>query len=292
MTGALPRLLVIGAHGFLGGHLMAAARRRFDCVGAGRKDCDLYADITDAPSVAAAFAEARPDVVALVAAMADIDACERDPQKACETNVAGPRNVAAECARRGIRLIFTSSGAVFDGASRKYTEESSPNPLNVYGATKARAEATVTSLAPDAIVVRPSLILGFPCHAVTNSLMERLRVEFASGNAVPAPLNEYRNAIDVETAAGWILDLAEAREARGVFHLGSANAMSRYEIVRAIARAMGYDGSLVIADSERKPGRAPRGLYEFLSPVRIAEFSRTRPPACREAIERCVQAVA
>ncbi len=110
-----PRLLVIGANGFIGGHLVHAAAGRFACTPAARTKCEVLVDIGDPASVAAAFEKERPRMVVLLAAMADIDRCQRDPGAARETNVAGAGNVARECARAGARLLFASSGAVFDG---------------------------------------------------------------------------------------------------------------------------------------------------------------------------------
>ena len=290
-TAAL-RLLVIGANGFIGGRLAQAARGRFTVIAAGRNHCEIPADITDPASVAAAFDSARPDVVALTAGLADIDLCERDPAKACETNVTGTRNVASECARTGARLLFTSSGAVFDGACLEYREDSLPRPANVYGASKAEAEQMVTELLPESVIVRLSLVLGFPVRPRTNALLEKLQSSWNSGETVTVPAYECRNAIDVDTAVAWMLDLAANPDAGGIFHLGSSEALSRYEIARALAHTMGYSPELVGAGQEPPAGRAPRGRSEFLNPVRIARFSSTPVPTCRQAVERCVHAVA
>jgi len=282
-----PRLLVIGANGFVGAHLVNAAGKRFECIAAGRKECD----ITDAASVARAFAEARPQAVALVAAMADIDRCQREPARARETNVEGTRHVAEECLRSGARLLFVSSGAVFDGTRQEYREDAGPNPVGVYGASKAAAEAVVTKLLPDAIIARISLVLGFPLRTCTNSLLERMQSTLQSGSTVHTPADEYRNAIDVETVTRWMVDLLAAPESRGIFHLGSTDALSRDEIARGVAQAMGYPAELVVADDSPPPGRAPRGRYELLVPARIGGFSDVPAPTCRQAIERCVHAV-
>jgi dTDP-4-dehydrorhamnose reductase len=282
-----PRLLVIGANGFVGAHVMRTAADRFECISAGRGACDLRIDIEDAAGVAQAFQEARPQVVALLAAMADIDRCQQDPAKAHSTNALGAANVARECARSGARLLFASSGAVFDGTCQEYREDSQPSPVNVYGESKVQAEALVRGLLPEAVIVRLSLVLGFPLRAGTNALLEKLRARFQSGTPVRTPTGEYRNAIDVDSVALWMLDLAAAPHARGVFHLGSSDALSRYEIVRELARTMGFRPELVVAGDEPRPDRAPRGRHELLLPTRIREFSDHPVPTCRQAIERC-----
>ena len=286
------RLLVIGAHGFIGAHVARAAEGRFQCIPAARKECELAIDITDPASVASAFQKARPQVVALAAGMADIDRCQREPAIARETNVVGVWHVAKECAHSGARLLFVSSGAVFDGTCEEYREDSRPNPVSVYGASKAKAEEIVTGLSPGSVIARLSLVLGFPLRPGSNALLERLLPAMRSGAEVRAPADEYRNAIDVETVTRWILDLAGDPEARGIFHLGSSDALARYEIVRELAHALDFPRERVVPDFGPRSSRAPRGRHELLVPKRIQEVSSVAVPTCRQAIERCTHAIA
>jgi dTDP-4-dehydrorhamnose reductase len=292
MKPGLPRLLIAGAGGFLGGYLNALGSVRFECLPAGRSAAAIRLDITDAASVRSVFRQTRPDVVALVAALSDIDDCERRPAIARVTNVVGAANVARECARVGTRLVFASSGAVFDGKAAEYTEDSSPNPLSVYGKTKAEAEHEVAAECPGAVVARLSLVLGIGLSAGANSWLDRVRAKFEAAQPVIVARDEYRNAIDVKTAAQWMLDLAAAPNARGVFHLGSADAMSRIEIARHVALAWGYPEELVTTSNGVTPNRAPRGRRHMLLPARIVEFSKIPVPTCLQSVERCAHALA
>jgi dTDP-4-dehydrorhamnose reductase len=277
-----PRVMILGAGGFLGGHLAALAGDAFRA----------RVEITSVASVRRALEQSKPDAVVLAAAISDIDECERNPTRAHQVNVAGAANVARECARTGARLLFTSSAAVFDGDAPEYAEDAPPNPRSVYGITKAEAEGIIAAECPGAIIVRFSLLVGAALLAGTNSLIDKLRGQFESGQAVAAPSDEYRNAIDVETAARWILDLAAAPDAQGVFHLGSADAMSRFEMVRWLATAWGYSEDLVTGSNGVTPHRAPRGRRHMLRPARIAEFSTIPVPTCLQALERCSHVIA
>jgi len=125
----------------------------------------------------------------------------------------------------------------------------------------------------------------------TNSWLDKLRGKLAAAQPVTAPPHEYRNAIDVETAAQWILDLTAAPAARGVFHLGSADAWSRFEIARHLAVQWGYPEHLVTAANGEIANRAPRGRRHMLRPARIAEFSRLPVPTCHQSLERSIHAV-
>jgi dTDP-4-dehydrorhamnose reductase len=278
------KLLVIGATGFLGGCLMRSHDPRFERLALDRTACD----VTDPRSVRSAFEKARPEVVALTAALADIDRCEREPDLARAINVNGAENVARECAGTGARLLFTSSAAVFEGDADEYRETASPKPLSVYGKTKAEAEHVIRKLVPDAAIVRLSLALGFSPHGGTNALLDKLESAFREGNSIYAPADESRNAIDAQTLTQWILDLAHAPGARGIFHLGASDAMSRYEITRRLAEAMGFPQNLVVAQDGLALDRAPRGRRHLLVPTRIQQFSAIAVPTCAQAIERCV----
>jgi dTDP-4-dehydrorhamnose reductase len=278
------KLFVIGATGFLGGCLMRSRDTRFDRFALDRIACD----ITNPASVRSAFKKAHPEAVALTAALADIDRCEKEPGLARAINVTGAENVARECARTGARLLFMSAAAVFDGDAGEYLETASPNPLSVYGKTKAEAELAIQKLVPGAAIVRLSLALGFSPHGGTNALLDKLEWAFRRGNPIYAPADEFRNAIDADTLTQWMLDLAHSPGAQGIFHLGASDAMSRYEITRRLAEAMGFPPNLVVAQKSVALDRAPRGRRHLLVPSRIRQFSAIAVPSCGQAIERCV----
>jgi dTDP-4-dehydrorhamnose reductase len=284
------RLFVIGASGFVGGALARAAERDYDVIRGNRRSDDVEVDITRASSVERALDRARPDVVALLAAMADIDRCEREPELAAEVNIRGAENVARAAARRGARLLFTSSGAVFDGRREAYTEDDPVSPTSVYGRTKARAEERVRALAPGAVVLRLSLVLGFASSGETNSLVNRIAESLRSGAPVAAPSDEYRNPIDAGTLSELVLEVATNAGVAGILHVGATDVLSRYEIVRRLAEALGGPADLVRKGNGAIPGRAPRGRMHFLRPDRIAALCRTTLPSCAAVIERSARA--
>ena len=279
-----PGLMIFGARGFLGGWLREAARSRFDVI------ADRI-DVTDPCACAAAVEANRPDWVFLLAAVSDIDRCERDPALSEAVNVRGAENVARACLQSGARLLFTSSGAVFDGTESGYVETDRTSPVSVYGKSKARAEEIVAGLLPDALVVRLSLVLGLARSEGTNALLNKLLASWQAGKCVAVPAHEYRNAIDAPTLAALLLELVAAG-ASGIYHAGSANALSRVEIARRLAAEFGYPAAMVTAQEQPPAGRAPRGRYEFLRTEKLAAVCRTPIPACEEAIRRCTHATA
>ena len=289
-----PRMLVVGARGFLGAHLARASAGSFE-VWKGEREAAarpglVVIDITDVASVNAAFDLARPDVVLLLAAISDIDRCEVERDTALAVNVRGAENVANACARVGAKLMFTSSAAIFDGTKHGYIEDDPANPVSFYGETKVRAEAAVLSAVPSAIILRIALAIGFAAMSGTASILDKLARLWAEGSAVEFPAFEYRNPIDPESLSVFTVQLIN-RGASGVFHIGSSDVITRFELGLNLAQRMGYSW-LALPQAEAQKGRAPRGPHHFLLTKKIETFCSMPVPSSEQVIARCFDGAA
>jgi dTDP-4-dehydrorhamnose reductase len=290
------RLLIIGATGFVGSRWAHRAKEHFEVFQAARsaadRDDSVSIDITDPGSVGRAFDRARPDLVTHLAALSDIDRCEREPELAERINYQGAVYVAEQCAQRSARLFYTSTDAVFDGSRGIYYEHDEPTPPNWYGQTKARAERAILERVPSAVVIRLSLVLGRGLGGPGNSYLEKVAGNLAAGKPIITPTYEVRNPIDVGTACRFFEELALQPDATGIFHIGASDKMSRYDLARAIAVQLGYDPGLIVEQTAPVAGRAPRGRDDFLVTERIRQFCATGVPTCRQVIERACDAAA
>jgi dTDP-4-dehydrorhamnose reductase len=286
-----PRVLIVGARGFLGAYAVEAAKPRAEVISGDRHSADpggVVIDISDAASVDRAFHATKPDVVMLLAAMSDIDRCEAQPEEAFAVNVRGAENVASACERAKARLLYVSTAAVFDGRKPAYREDDEVNPLSVYGTTKARAERIVRTLVPAAIVVRVSLVLGWARRQGTNSMMNSLRERWKAGTPVSFPVSEIRNPIHASSAAeAMILLLMDRDGAGGIYHAGASDSISRYEMGRRLAAHAGVSEQLVRPQTTPIPGRAPRGEHHFLLTEKLQKFLGTEAQTCEQVIQKC-----
>jgi len=285
-----PRLLIFGASGFLGQHIARKAASAFDVfeadIAAPPAKRGLAMDITSAASVNAGFEWAAPDVAILLAAISDIDECERHPDVAHAVNVRGAEHVAEACARSGARLVFTSSAAVYDGTRHGYDESDPPTPLSVYGNTKALAEGTILRTLPSALILRMALVIGFAEGSGTNAMLNRFAARLRAGESLSFPDYEYRNPIDAETLSCFLLELLHCGGAAGIFHVGATESISRFELGVRLAEKMGFSPHLVRPQTQPLPGRAPRGLDHFLLTGKLRATCWTPVPGLSEIIER------
>ena len=157
------RVAITGAHGQLGRELVEAWRDE-DVVALGRAELD----VTDASQSTAVLEDVRPSVVVNCAAWTDVDGCERDPERAHLVNAVGAGNVASAAAAVGARLVHVSTDFVHGGGPpvdaqglpRAWREDDPVDPVNEYGASKARGEALVLAACDDAVVVRTAWVCG------------------------------------------------------------------------------------------------------------------------------------
>jgi GDP-4-dehydro-6-deoxy-D-mannose reductase len=155
-------ILVTGAGGFVGRHLLAALGAAFPksrIIGAGMPDeADLLLDVTNRVQVFDAFMKLQPDVCIHLAGIAAIGAARQDPGLAWAVNLHGALNVADAILAnaRQCRMIFASSAECY-GASfrsgRKLDESAPLAPMNLYAATKAAADLALGALAPAGLLL-------------------------------------------------------------------------------------------------------------------------------------------
>jgi dTDP-4-dehydrorhamnose reductase len=293
-----PRMLVIGARGFLGTYAVKAAQNAeaFQVIRGDRFRADsepvagteaVEIDIANAASVDQAFEQARPDCALLLAAVSDIDRCEASPDMAFAINAHGAEHVANACARNNARLLFTSSAAVFDGNKLSYSEDDAPSPISVYGKSKLWAEQAVMRLLPSAVVLRFALVLGFARRRGTNAMLDTLIAKWHTGQPVSFSTEEDRNPIDAATLSEIMLQLMADRELSGIYHAGASESLTRYELGLRLAAHAGVSAELVQPHHETPQGRAPRGRHHFLLTGRLQSVCNIQTGSSELVIERC-----
>ena len=145
---------------------------------------------------------------------------------------------------------------MFDGTLAAYAEDAPPTPVNFYGQTKARAEADDPRAAArgrDRALFAGAGALSDAGHKLVRR--QAGRHACAAGQTVAAPTFEFRNPIDVGTLARPLVGPWLRREAAGIFHVGSSDKMSRYELAQRLAVELGASPELVRPQTEPIAGR-------------------------------------
>jgi dTDP-4-dehydrorhamnose reductase len=260
------RILVTGASGLLGLNFCLKMADKHQLTGVIHSSllrdlplksvqCDL-----SAPGVIARLIDNHhPQLVLNCAAVANMDACESQPEQAMTINSRLPGELAEVCHSRHIKLVHISTDAVFDGRKGDYSEEDEPNPLSVYAASKLAGEQNVLQANPEAIVARVNFF-GFSISG-TRSLAEFFLNHLSAGN----PVNGF---VDVMFCPLYAADLVDVimkmvdNELMGLYHVVSPESLSKYTFGVNIARKFGFDPALIkpvsVAEGGLSARRSPR----------------------------------
>ena len=259
------RVLVTGATGQLGPYVVETlVRHGHDVIAwSGKRAVELLPGVRSSPvpledelTVRAHWAEARPDAVVHAAALARIDTCYTDPQRAHEVNVCGTERLCELADADRVPLYYVSTDLVFDGQKGQYREQDQPRPLSVYAQTKASAERVVLAC-PRNAVFRVSLLYG-PGKCGQRTFFDYVLASWQQQRAVAFYADEWRSPLA-------LIDAAEALRAgvenalAGLFHIGGPERLSRWEMGQRMAEAYGATAALLRRSSRlENPAPEPR----------------------------------
>ncbi len=230
-------VLLTGSSGYLGGYLMRELRARALGVRTlGRRDCDLNVDLGDPGSLRTAVADAAPRWVLNCAAMADITACQEEPQLAARINGTAPGVIARAAPGR---LLQVSTDLVFAGDGAPYESSAGPRPLSVYGLTKAAGESAILQDRDrTALAVRVPLLFG-PSQDQDRGATDMLLRAIRWRHPVVLFTDEFRTPLHVADAARGLVDLLLDEDATGIRHLGGYERLSRFDLAMRFAKVRG-----------------------------------------------------
>lgn len=279
------KILVTGASGFLGSHVTRLLHAENHCVTGTfyrTRTKGARLDLTSSEEIAAVFHDANPEVVVHVAAMADLKPCEDHPELARRINATSTTELAELCRKQGARMIFFSTDQVFDGRDGGYLESHAPNPIHMYGRTKAEAEKAVLHILGDcATVVRVAIVYGSSPRG-TRSCTEQVLRTLERGERPRLFLDEIRTPVLADDVASAIAELAVIKTAPRLLHLGGPDRVSRHDIGCAAARAFGYDPAMIDAVNQADLSLSPPRPPDLSMDTSLARKILKAPPRTLE----------
>jgi dTDP-4-dehydrorhamnose reductase len=234
------KILITGVSGLLGINLAQEAMTAHDVTGVDRGKLKsapfniLKLDLLNPGAVDLALDSARPDWLINCAALADLEACENNPELAQRLNIDLPAQMAKACKARGIPFVHISTDAVFDGEKDGfYTETDIPNPPGVYSQTKLGGERAVLSEDASAIVARVNFY-GWSLSG-RRSLAEFFHHNLTNNKSMSGFTDVIFCPMLVNDTARILLKMLK-KQVTGLYHLVGPQAMSKYQFGVEIAR--------------------------------------------------------
>ena len=225
----MKRVLVTGANGQLGLALQGAAKDfPLDLVFMDKNTLN----ITNANAVKEVFSTQSFDVCVNTAAYTDVDGAESNKELAYAINGMTVETLAKTCKQTGCWLIHISTDYVFDGTlDRSYTPPDTPNPLNVYGASKLAGEQAIQAVGGNYSVVRTSWLYS----QYGNNFYTKLQAQLDAGKTLQVTADQEGCPTRAEDLAAHLLTgIANQQLAKGISHYCGGEVMTRLDLARRL----------------------------------------------------------
>ena len=275
------KILVTGADGFIGSHLVEALIRRghnvrafvfynsFNswgwldhCAPDAKEHFEVFAgDIRDPHGVKEAMRGC--DAVLHLAALIAIPYSYHSPDTYVETNIKGTLNVLQAARELGVkRVVHTSTSEVY-GTARfvPITEEHPLQGQSPYSATKIAADQLAysfyASFGLPVVIVRPFNTYG-PRQSA-RAVIPTIITQIANGKrqiklGAVHPTRDFNYVVD--TVAGFIAALESDRGIGEVINIGSNFEISIGDTVHAIAEVMGTEIEIIVDEQRLRPEKS------------------------------------
>lgn len=244
MNDILSRTLVTGAGGMAGNY-----------IDFGIKTDRGSLDVTNLEAVLNSGRAHRPRAVIHLAAETDMDICESEPDRAYRVNASGTYNMAILAKELDAKMVYVSTGGVFDGAKKSpYEENDTPNPLTYYGRSKYLGELIVRGMLDDCIIARTCWLFGGGPEK-DKKFISKIISQFDKG--------EVRAANDQFGSPTFAKDFIKAlcglikEDKAGIFHVVNSGISSRYEVAKEAAKILGIEADIIPVSSDYFPSKAP-----------------------------------
>ena len=233
---------------------------------------------------------ARPELILNCAAYTAVDKAEEDEAFARKLNAEGPRNLAEECAKRGIPLVHISTDFVFFGDGSHPMKEDDPTaPRGVYAVTKREGELEIEKSGCEYLIVRTAWLYGKGGKNFPDTMIKLAR-ERDLLTVVSDQVGSPTYAADLAEALANLIRIG----ARGYFHFTNQGGISWYDFAcGAIEEAKNFgilpkDKPVTVKPVGTKdfPRPAPRPSYSVLSLEKYERATGKTPPEWREALKR------
>ena len=278
-------ILVTGANGQLGQSLKKILKPGKVLF----TDADML-DVSNYDAVEKYIRENGISCIINCAGFTDVDACEKQIDKAYAVNALGARNVAMAGAKHKASIIQMSTDYIFDGNNSKpYTENDKPNPLSVYGQTKLEGELFVLKNSDNCVVLRSAWLYSEYGHNFVKTIISLARKQ--------KEIKVIYDQIGSPTYAGDLAKIVEGlvpvvkNGVKKIYHFSNEGVCSWYGFAREIVALKEIDCEVLPIESQDYPSSAKRPHYSVLSKAKIKKDFGIKIPYWRDSLKASIDKI-
>ena len=147
------KILVTGGDGRFA-KVLSKYNRKLNLYFASKKECNILNN----NSIDKIIKKVKPKIIFHCAGLSrPMSIHKKNIEKSIDANIIGTANIVKACKRKKIKLIYFSTGYVYNGSKGNYSENDGTKPFNNYGLSKLGGECAV-SMYKNSLILRITMI--------------------------------------------------------------------------------------------------------------------------------------
>ena len=277
------RVYVAGCGGMLGDAMYA----RLKAAGVTIKATDIncvdswleYGDVRDFAAIRKSIFDFKPDLIINLAALTDLEFCEKEQENSWLTNGLGAENLGLVANELDVSYVYISTAGIFGGERDLYNYFHAPNPLSVYAQSKYYGEEYVRNSVKKHFVLRAGWMMGGG-PAKDKKFINKIYKQICAGSkelfVVDDKLGTPTFTVDF---ANGLCTIVES-EQYGLYNQVCNGAASRFVVAQEFVRLMGLTEkvkvTVVPSDYFKEQYFAPRPASEKLVNLKLNQRGLNR----------------
>ncbi len=288
------KFLVLGASGFLGRSTYAYLKSQgYKTLGTQYSSSyselipfNLAEDRIEKVIEPTFFHSHEPKFAIIFAGFTDTDRCFREKDLSHKVNVTNTILLIEDLIRLGVKPVYISTSAVFDGKKGNYKEDDQPSPLSVYAHQKWDIEKFIIKNCPNSLIVRLDKVIGddpSSNHIFTEwyRLAEKLQPIYCIEDQEFGPTH-------VDDVGKALVDLCE-KNCSGTYHVANPDSVTRVALAEKFFKKLGKKTEIVALPQSKLNLLEKRPPRSYLNVEKLIKQTGMVFTSIEEVIEIFIQ---
>ena len=270
------KVFIAGCGGMLGKAVYEKFSPQFQVLAT---DIDLnepwleYGDVVDFHKIFDKASKFEPDLIINLAALTDLEYCEKNPEITWKTNALGAENMALISKKLNATHVYISTAGIFDGRQEYYNDFEQPYPMSVYAKAKYYGETVVERILDNYFIFRAGWMMGGGVEK-DKKFINKIFKQITDGRK---ELSVVEDKLGTPT---YTVNFAESMfeivqtELYGLYNMVCEGSCSRYDVALEFIRLLGLekeiDIKIVDSDFFKNEYFAPRPYSEKLLNLKLS----------------------
>ncbi len=251
-----------------------------------------YGDVIDLQKISEKAFKFGPDLIINLAALTDLEYCEKNPEITWKTNALGAENMALISKKLNATHIYISTAGIFDGQKEYYNDFEQPNPMSIYAKSKYYGELIIEKMLDNYFIFRAGWMMGGG-HKKDKKFINKIFKQILDGRkelfVVEDKLGTPTYTVNFAESMFEIVQTA----LYGLYNMVCEGSCSRYDVAVKFVKLLGIEKEITIkivdSDFFKNEYFAPRPYSEKLINLKLSTRGINYMKDWKECLEDYVE---